>query len=374
MTINIKEDYIGFLDGIRGLMAFWVFFYHLQLFCIGTNTFWGVGALAVDIFMLLSGFLMAYHWHIRENKFDNFRNQSLHFYIKRFFRIAPLYFTLITIAYLGQPYFFKMIDYVRHIVPLPWATNVTDKININLYAYSGINIWDILSHYTFLFGFIPKYANSLTIGEWSIGLEMQFYLIFPLLMVSIARFGAFSTVITLGFVAIIANKFIGNFPFPSLIILKVNIFAAGICLAFAYFNKNDIKAIKWIILTITSLSTSAMQVMFFAVIICFMLYFDNEKNELFHKLSSNRLARFVGDTSYSVYLTHLMIMVPVLYILFHYSWFMELHRYLRLLLSFVLIVVPVYFLSYVTFKLVELPGIYFGKKVLQTRNLTKHST
>ena len=99
---NYKEDYLGLLDGLRGFMAFWVFYGHVKMASIGKLPIWGSASLAVDGFMLLSGFLMAYHWNIRQSKFDLLKNQMNDFYIRRFFRIAPLYYVLLTVAFVGQ--------------------------------------------------------------------------------------------------------------------------------------------------------------------------------------------------------------------------------------------------------------------------------
>ena len=54
--------------------------------------------------MVLSGFLMTYHWIGREGKFNNHCRQSIDFYLRRFFRIAPLYYLLFTIAFFGKDF------------------------------------------------------------------------------------------------------------------------------------------------------------------------------------------------------------------------------------------------------------------------------
>jgi peptidoglycan/LPS O-acetylase OafA/YrhL len=52
------EGHIGFLDALRGFLAFWVFYGHLKMASIAKDVLWGSPALAVDGFMQLSGFLM----------------------------------------------------------------------------------------------------------------------------------------------------------------------------------------------------------------------------------------------------------------------------------------------------------------------------
>ncbi|MFA5984937.1 MAG: acyltransferase [Methylococcaceae bacterium] len=376
VSANYKEDYLGILDGIRGLMAFWVFFYHLQMACIGKSTPWGGGAIAVDIFMLLSGFLMAYHWHIRKDRFNKFKYQAVDFYIRRFFRIAPLYYILLTVAFIGQERLFEMSDFITNMVPPPWATKTQEVVIITHERVSAVNV---LTHYLFLFGFIPKYANSNILPDWSIGLEMQFYLIFPFLILSISRLGAFSVILILVIVSFITNKLFGlylstgifgNFPQPAFILFKINIFAAGMSIAFIYLNRNNIRALPWAILAILSLYNVASQVWIMALLLVFMLVFNDENKEIFGKLMSNKIAKFFGDTSYSVYLVHTIIYTPILYGLFKNEWFMSLSVYFRLLGAFILTAIPIYIVSYFLYRLVEVRGIQLGRYILLKIKLT----
>jgi peptidoglycan/LPS O-acetylase OafA/YrhL len=62
-------------------------------------------SLAVDIFILLSGFLMLHQATAREihEPFD--RPQTwLIFWLRRFFRLAPLYYTMLVVAVLCEQY------------------------------------------------------------------------------------------------------------------------------------------------------------------------------------------------------------------------------------------------------------------------------
>ena len=111
-----KKNHIGFLDALRGFLAFWVFYGHLKMASIGREVLWGSPALAVDGFMILSGFLMAYHWARREKKFPTFWAQTKDFYLRRFFRIAPLYYLLVTIEFLWQEELF----FVKSTVNKKW--------------------------------------------------------------------------------------------------------------------------------------------------------------------------------------------------------------------------------------------------------------
>lgn len=372
MNSNSNADHLGFLDGLRGFLAFWVLFYHISMSCIAKSPPWGTGAIAVDIFMLLSGFLMAYHWKLRKGQFESFRSQLIDFYIRRFFRIAPLYYLLLTVALLGHDYFFEMRGYIKDVVPPPWSNEVVESLS----SVPELDVFNVLAHYTFLFGLIPDYLGTNILPDWSITLEMQFYLFFPLLMLIISRFGPFSVVLSIIVVTFLTNKLVGlylspgalgNFPQPSLILFKINIFAAGISIAFININKNSVVGLFWTLLTILSLFNAKPQVWLVAIFIIVMLMFNNKKQEVLGRLLSSRIVKFFGDTSYSVYLVHVMIYVPILYSLFQYEWFMSLGDYYKLAVAFLLTLVPVYTVSYILYVTVELRGIDFGRRILRRR-------
>ena len=74
------------LDGIRESMALWVFFGHLFYACNAKVIPIGPPGQAVEVFMVLSGFLMAFHWEKRYSSEISIKSLS-DFYGRRFFRI-----------------------------------------------------------------------------------------------------------------------------------------------------------------------------------------------------------------------------------------------------------------------------------------------
>jgi peptidoglycan/LPS O-acetylase OafA/YrhL len=210
---------------------------------------WGNGAVAVDIFMLLSGFLMAYHWELRKDRFRSFSSQTIDFWIRRFFRITPVYWTLLIVAYLFHESLFAMRGQIRQAIPPPWA----DDAGASLLQIPALDAQLILAHFTFLFGLIPEYVGTNMLPDWSIALEMQFYLAFPVLILAIGRFGAVSFVIgSVAFAEITGSLFglyleeglLGRFPQPSMLLFKINIFAGGMAVAYLCVHKETIARAK----------------------------------------------------------------------------------------------------------------------------------
>lgn len=88
------------------------------------------------------------------------------YFIRRFFRIAPLF-------YLGIVLWLFIDGYA----PRYWAPN-------------GIDGWTVFLTVTFMHGFHPETITSLVPGGWSIAVEMMFYLFVPLLFSYIRDFPA----------------------------------------------------------------------------------------------------------------------------------------------------------------------------------------
>ena len=98
--IPLKEDYLPFLDGLRGLAALWVIASHSLYLGSADFKYFNRGDIAVDLFMIMSGFLMAYHYYAREDKEPWGEPKTwFKFYVRRFFRIAPLYYVLLFVFF-----------------------------------------------------------------------------------------------------------------------------------------------------------------------------------------------------------------------------------------------------------------------------------
>ena len=140
---------INTLDYLRGLMALCIIVYHYfswTFHAYDSATFLGVlGIYGVSVFYILSGLTL---YHVYNNKLDFSNLYS--FFVKRIFRILPLLWLSIflNIFLLGQTYNFR-------------------KIFLNA---SG------------LFGFLD-HDNYITVGAWSIGNELVFYSLFPMIII-----------------------------------------------------------------------------------------------------------------------------------------------------------------------------------------------
>jgi peptidoglycan/LPS O-acetylase OafA/YrhL len=112
------------------------------------------GARGVQLFFVASALTIFMSMQAR---FASEANPVRNFYIRRFFRIAPLFYLAIIIWLFFQGFSARY-----------WAPN-------------GINGWTVFLTATFLHGFHPETITALVPGGWSIAVEMTFYLLAPLL-------------------------------------------------------------------------------------------------------------------------------------------------------------------------------------------------
>jgi exopolysaccharide production protein ExoZ len=147
------------LDLLRGLAILLVVLVHCQeeSKAIVPGLTWFArecGGLGVQLFFIVSGYTMMLTFG---NRLDLAAVRS--FYIRRVLRIAPLFWIAI----------------VFYLV-------VTQGQGITNFAPGGVSMRDVLLTFFFLHWSSVTAYNSVVPGGWSIAVEMQFYLLFPLLI------------------------------------------------------------------------------------------------------------------------------------------------------------------------------------------------
>jgi peptidoglycan/LPS O-acetylase OafA/YrhL len=97
----VKGSRIGSLDGLRGSAALWFLLGHACQLSGAHIPIVSQPDLGVDLFIVLSGFLMAYQFTVRQEREPWSEAGSwLKFWTRRFFRIAPLYYILLIVSLL----------------------------------------------------------------------------------------------------------------------------------------------------------------------------------------------------------------------------------------------------------------------------------
>ena len=153
---------IGFygqkIKSIQLLRAFAIIFVMIE-----HVSYWGYGGFGVDIFFVISGFVMMYSTHI-EGSTDGYRRGLKTFLPKRLLRIIPLYYTVTLLTFIG-------------ICIFPQLFRITEKDPVQL-------IKSLL--------FIPFDLGGVTMPivrvGWCLNYEVLFYLIFFIAILISYRF------------------------------------------------------------------------------------------------------------------------------------------------------------------------------------------
>ena len=166
MNKSPKRRFITGFDGLRTLGVIGVIMYHLN-----PNVFSG-GYLGVPIFFLISGYLITDHFF---NTVDYGGSFSLsNFYIRRVKRLYPgmLFVLLASGAYIVM--FLKGLLY--HLDQI-FVTNV-----LNVY-----NWWQIFNGQSYF----ERFANNESpfTHLWTLSIEGQFYIVWPILLILFAKYG-----------------------------------------------------------------------------------------------------------------------------------------------------------------------------------------
>ncbi|HXG48227.1 MAG TPA: acyltransferase [Methylomirabilota bacterium] len=239
-------NHLAFLDGIRGGAALWVLLAHCMIW---GGWYWRPlpsAKIAVDVFMVVSGFLMVFQYRVREavEPIDQWRT-TCRFWLRRFFRIAPLYYAFLLFLVLFWGAYTEGWQSLRTLDPSRWA-----KPSIYDPAHHRMDVWNVLMHVTFLFGAVPAYAFSNLSPDWSIGLEMQFYAVFPVLYLCFRRVSWIATVAAGVGLAVAVNAWFarlpgvlphtkGLFPEPSFLFMKLPLFLIGMLCAEVFCRKPE---------------------------------------------------------------------------------------------------------------------------------------
>jgi len=304
------------------------------------------GARGVQLFYLVSAFtiFMSYHNHASE------RHCGLNFFIRRFFRIAPLWYISIGFYVLFQK------DW-QNMVTVSWRS--------------------VIGNITFLHGFNPYWINYIVPGGWSVGVGVIFYMFTPILYRKIKTvnqaFNLFIASVVINYLLLIFFKFLMRisaivpyelwnnflfFYFPS----NFPVFVLGIIAYYlikerALENISNKSLLLFTLLLLLFLATGTQTHVLFGV--CFLL--------LTVSLSDGKIAALVnpvlchiGKISFSMYLIH----NAILYYLRKLAVFDQVKngmlKYCLYVTILLCITVPEATISYT---LIEIPFQKIGKKI-----------
>ena len=344
-----KFDYI---NALRGLAIFMVIAVHTLQH--GTKTHSKLldqiidsGARGVQLFFVTSAFTLFLSFNNREEE----QNKTLNFFIRRFFRIAPMY-------YLGI-LFFSLV-----------TNNAT--------------MGSVISNIFFVHGLHPDWVLKLVPGGWSISVEMLFYCLLPLL---IKKITTINKAIYLFIGAVIFNYFFqitlyskewSDFLFLSF----PNHFSVFVCGIVAYLLviKKDYQVggkplfLLAVLLLLHVIIGGNNSYVGLSGIAFMGLLIALSKRRI--KILVNPFFTYLGEVSYSSYLVHFAVIMALER--FHFVDYIDVNNKLTGILNytirFLLILSCTMVIATLFYRFVELPMQKVGRNLIRLLNVSEVKT
>jgi peptidoglycan/LPS O-acetylase OafA/YrhL len=356
---------LDFVDSLRGLAALYIVAFHMAPLpdfhpavprwaqAVVLN-----GGTAVTLFFVVSAFSLCHTMKAHGGQPGEVRD----FYIRRLFRIAPLFYAMLV---------FYM---VRDVLYFGWWHS----------------LWECAKNVLFVFNFFPGSETGIVWASWTIGVEMIFYVAFPLLF---ARFRSFPSLMALAFAAllgaVIFHEFVLHLPVPEAVQTSFYQFSF-----FRHFPVFILGMLFWLIFdrfiadreysrsvgatlilgslwAYHALLHGALNVGFpddyywqaiiYSVLLLGLAIFPTP-------VFVNRLSRFAGKISYSIYLLHpstILFLSPV----YRRIYGLGLPVSASFLLCFGVTLGILLPASVLTYRWVEAPGMKLGKWLLARKQV-----
>ncbi len=323
------------------------------------------GQMGVQLFFVVSAFTLSLSMSKRSGE----RCKYFNFFIRRFFRIAPLY-------YFGIAYYALSTAFYSYL-----------KTGEMLVAeqYTALNV---AANVLFFHGFYPPANTNIVLGGWSIGTEMAFYLLFPLMFFLALQLKKLSAVLLLLVAGLLVmgdfylvqavetlfGMQIGNNGFVYYNLAnQILVFATGISL---YFLEQRQVMVKWswwldallfVLFTLAAIAVWKMglRYSFFMIPVISGISFVFLYNVMRKNAHLNgRFIRKVGQLSFSMYVFHFI---------FAYQLTGVISRLLApylpgdvlLLICYAAATAMTMLVAMVTEKWIEKPGIDLGRAIIR---------
>jgi len=358
----------GRLDGIESLRAYaalGIILFHL----IGSGhvnvpdslgfikTHFGLG---VPLFFVVSGFSLAYGYWGRLSSESQLRT----YFLRRFARIAPLFYAVLVFQF------------------------------FNVWIEDGVifSPLDVALNALFAFNLVPHLVDGIVPASWTIGVEMLFYVVFPLCLMACRSLSRTLFILVLSIVVstVATNdlkpleNYHAGFVYHN-VVSQLPYFIWGMLFFHIHRTINvaiDVAHVRMTSWVLCALGFAGIYVMYASNL--YVFFWDHNVHPTWDmlwglpfsvlclamalhpsRILSNAVTRYLGKISFSLYLVH----PTVLYKLGKagaYNWIYanlpghEVIAYFTCLLISLMIITAI---ATVTFKLIEQPGMDWGKRM-----------
>lgn len=356
----MKLTYRPEIDGLRALSVFFIIIYHANITINGVKIFSG-GFIGVDIFFVISGYLISSILY--QEKRITGKINILDFYNRRARRLLPC-LAVVSIT--------TILFSAIYLVPFLNLDTIKSILSANFF---------VANFYFYFTGQIYGDASSLTkpfLHTWSLGVEEQFYIIFPILFVFILKSFHKNVFIIFFIIFLFSYCFSNLLSYENISLSFYMLFSraweiiVGVMLGLSNLNNLKIKPYYSSLIATLGLTLIFFSSIFFSnstihpsfisilpVIGCALVIIFCSKEIFIKKLLSNKILVFFGLISYSLYLWH--------YPIFALARITDFHNNQQIIK--ILIVVLLILISFLSYKFVERP--FRDKNKINNKNFLK---
>ena len=295
-TANTKNLVI---QGLRSVAVLSVLLFHA-----GVPWLQG-GFLGVDVFFVISGYVIT---SLLQREITNGSFSFASFYEKRAWRLLPV--LTVCLAVTGLVFLF--------LTPMPFDKSLAKSLFFASFGISNFHFANVLDY------FASGTANPV-LHTWSLAVEEQFYLLFPLLMFGMYRTKLLSAanrkLIFIGAITVLGMFYaileterdqMAAFYYPW---LRAWEFTAGAFIAFWHSNNtkiahaNTASYLGAVLLTVVLLTYSEHMIFpglgaILPVVATMLLIYGSKQVNLINNFLSHKINVLIGNSSYSIYLWH----------------------------------------------------------------------
>ena len=287
---------------LRALSVLFVLLYHFKIPYINN------GYVGVDIFFVISGYLMT---SIIFNGFNQNTFNLRKFYIGRFKRIVPALLIIVIILFIFGYFNFLSIIYSRLVNEIVYAIAFISNIDY----FRDVGYFDIDAY------------KKWFLHTWSLSVEFQFYLIYPLVLLILKKFFNINTLkwfILLAFILSLISSIYESYTNPSAAYFLLQnrawqLLAGGLVYLFP-MNIKKANLVQYVTVTLLLIfiflpsfkSIWGGVISTIPIILAVIFLYANSSNTYLAKIKA---LHYIGLWSYSIYLWHWVIVV----FLFHYG-------------------------------------------------------
>lgn len=362
-----KIDYLAYVDGLRGVAILLVLMLHVSHQYASAGFHFEIlhqyaesGARGVQLFFILSALTL---FNSSSRRFVSDRRPYLMFYIRRFFRIYPLWICVV----------------------LVWAI-----ANHRMLA-------EALPSVLFIFGFLRFDAFFEVVpGGWSLFVEETFYALLPILFTKIKNL--YSAIVLL--ICLLLTQALWSKLASSVNVLQSNQYdfffplnhwyAFGLGIAAYFLIKNGsielITKSKKKVMLLDLLVFGALasylpkEPVIASASLVFLVVISSMKRSIWHRLMNNSILMRFGRYCYSIYLCHFVLLLSLPIIssrIFNTLGIEAASAELKILIILPIFALANLLFASITYNLIEKPGIRIGKRIAngaQAREKRKDSS